>query len=59
MAGRQTFQGVLPPSGRARFVSGQLDWDLGLHYFLSSGWLRYRGEIQNYEQMFLTLGYRF
>lgn len=59
MGGRQYFSGGQPLSGRARFVSGRLDWDLGLHYFLSSGWLRYRGEIQNYEQMFLTLGYRF
>lgn len=59
MAGQQFFDGGLSRSGRARFVDARMDWDLGLSYFLSAGWLRYRGQIQNYDQMFLTLGYRF
>lgn len=59
MGGQQFYAGAQSRSGRARFVDGRLDWDLGLRYFLTAGWLRYRGEIQNYDQLFVTLGYRF
>ncbi len=57
--GQQDFAGPLTRQSRSRFLNGQIDWSLGLHYFLTGGWLAYRGEIQNYNQMFLTLGYRF
>jgi hypothetical protein len=44
---------------RARFVNGSLDWTFGAHYFLSGGVTVYRGQTQNYDQVFFTLGYRF
>jgi hypothetical protein len=58
MAGQQMFGGSLTRQSRSRFVNGQADWNLGRHYYLSAGWLSYRGG-QNYDQTFFTLGYRF
>lgn len=59
MMGQQTFGGALTRQSRSRFLNGQADWNLGRHYYLSSGWLSYRGAVQNYDQLFFTLGYRF
>jgi hypothetical protein len=59
MGGQQEFGGVLTRQSRSRFLNGQVDWNLGRHYYLSSGWLSYRGAVQNYDQVFFTLGYRF
>ncbi|MBE0659249.1 MAG: hypothetical protein IH602_16260 [Bryobacteraceae bacterium] len=58
-AGQQEFGGSLTRQSRSRFVNGQLDWNIGLHYFVTGGWLAYRGAIQNYDQVFFTVGYRF
>ena len=57
--GQQDFAGPLTRQNRSRFVNGQADWSLSEHYFLMGGWLSYRGEVQNYDQIFFTLGYRF
>ncbi|MBL0158637.1 MAG: hypothetical protein IPP47_16255 [Bryobacterales bacterium] len=57
--GQQNFAGPLTRQNRSRFVNGQADWSLSEHYFLMGGWLSYRGEVQNYDQIFFTLGYRF
>ncbi|MBI5087042.1 MAG: hypothetical protein HZB13_20900 [Acidobacteria bacterium] len=59
MVGQQDFKGAMTRQSRSRFINGQADWNLGLHYFLTAGWLSYRGQIQNYDQMFVTAGYRF
>lgn len=59
MGGQQEFAGALTSQGRSRFIDGRADWDISLHYFLTAGWLSYRGSIQNYNQMMITLGYRF
>ena len=57
--GQQEFAGPLTNQTRSRFINGQADWSIGLHYFLTAGYLLYRGGVQNYDQIFLTLGYRF
>jgi hypothetical protein len=57
--GQQDFAGALTSQSRSRFLNGQVDWNLGLHYFVTGGWLSYRGQVQNYNQIFFTLGYRF
>lgn len=57
--GQQNFGGLLTSQTRSRFVNGQLDWNIGMHYFLTGGWLAYRGGIQHYDQIYFTLGYRF
>ena len=58
-AGQQNFVSALTSQTRARFVNGSLDWTFGAHYFLSGGVTVYRGQTQNYDQVFFTLGYRF
>ncbi len=57
--GQQDFAGPLTRQSRSRFLNGQIDWSIGRHCFVTGGWLSYRGEIQNYNQIFFTLGYRF
>lgn len=59
MGGQQEFAGLAGRPGRSRFVDARADWDIGLRYFLSAGWLFYRGSLQNYHQIMVTLGYRF
>jgi hypothetical protein len=58
-AGQQNFTSQLTNQSRARFANGSLDWNFIAHYFLSGGVTVYRGQSQNYNQVFLTLGYRF
>lgn len=58
-AGQQDFHGLLTQQTRARFAGGTIDWSIGRHYFLTGGWMTYRGRVQNYDQTFLTLGFRF
>ncbi|MGC4049836.1 MAG: hypothetical protein QM757_10020 [Paludibaculum sp.] len=58
-AGQQEFHGALTQQTRARCIGGTLDWSFSRHYFVTGGWMTYRGQIQNYDQTFLTLGYRF
>ena len=57
--GQQVFAGPLATPTRSWFVNGQADYNLGKHYFLTGGWLMYRGATQNYDQISFTLGYRF
>ncbi|MBN9658157.1 MAG: hypothetical protein J0H49_08255 [Acidobacteria bacterium] len=58
-AGQQEFHGALTQQTRARFIGGTIDWSFSRHYFITGGWMTYRGQVQNYDQTFLTLGYRF
>lgn len=58
-AGEQNFVSVLTDQNRARFANANVDWFIGTHYFLGSGYTRYRGRIQNYDQLYTNLGYRF
>jgi len=59
LAGQQNFTSQVTSQSRARFVTGNIDWTIALHYFLSGGVTVYRGQAQNYDQVFFTLGYRF
>lgn len=58
-AGIQNIQSIYTTTTRARFVNSMIDYQLGRHYFLISSWLYYRGQSQNYDQMSLSIGYRF
>src|SRR5436309_425364 len=57
--GQQDVHSTFSGQSRANFVTGDLDWFLGRHYFVSSGVTTYRGWMQNYDQIFFNLGYRF
>jgi hypothetical protein len=58
-AGNQNFTSPLTTTTRARFINGNMDWNLGAHYFLATGVTIYRGQSQSYNQIYFTLGYRF
>lgn len=57
--GQQNFKSVFTNQDRARFVNGSVDWSLGRRVFLGGGVTVYRGQVQDYNQFFLRLGYRF
>ena len=58
-AGEQSLRSAFTSQSRTRFVNSQLDWNFSARYFLSGGWMAYRGVVQNYDMLFFTLGYRF
>ncbi len=57
--GQQNFQSTFTQAGRSRFGTFNLDWYIRLHYWLGAGWTLYRGGTQDYDQIFINLGYRF
>ena len=57
--GVQNIQSAYSTQSRARFFESTADWQVGRHYFVMGTWLNYRGAAQNYEQISLSLGYRF
>ncbi len=58
-AGEQDLRSTFTSVGRVRWVTSNADWLLGRHYFLGGGVSIYRGGSQSYDQIFLSLGYRF
>lgn len=56
--GQQLFVSQLSQQNRAIFVTSSLDWYMGAHYWLGFSNTLYRGEVQRYDQMFFTMGYR-
>jgi hypothetical protein len=59
LAGDQSFTSSLAGNQNARFVTTNMDSSLGALFFLQGGFTVYRGQLQNYNQWNLTLGYRF
>jgi len=57
--GQQDFKSLFTSQDRARFFNGTVDWFLGRQYFFGGGVTVYRGQVQEYNQIFLRLGYRF
>jgi len=57
--GQQNFRSILTQQNNARFVNSNLDWFFNPHYFLGGGITIYRGQVQDYDQIFFNLGYRF
>lgn len=58
-AGFQHFTSSLTQQSNSRYISTTFDWFLGLHYFLGAGFTWNRGSMQDYNQAFISLGYRF
>jgi hypothetical protein len=59
LGGDQTFASSLAGNQNARFLTTNMDTSLGALFFLQGGFTVYRGQLQNYNQWNLTLGYRF
>lgn len=57
--GQQNFHSSFTQQNRARFVNSNVDWFFNPHYFLGGGVTIYRGQVQNYDQIFFNIGYRF
>jgi hypothetical protein len=57
--GRQNISSAYTANSRANFVNANADWYLGTRYLLGVGLTVYRGQGQDYNQYFASLGYRF
>lgn len=58
-AGQQDTRSQLSGQTRARFAGAQFDVLLKGSYFLNGGVTFYRGRTQNYDQIYISVGYRF
>jgi len=59
LAGDQVFTSSLAGNQSAKFLTTNVDTSLGALFFLQGGFTMYRGQMQNYNQWNITLGYRF
>jgi hypothetical protein len=59
MIGKQAFTSTFTQDNGSKFINLSLDADIGSHYFAQGGYTLNRGGLQNYDQWFISLGYRF
>jgi hypothetical protein len=59
LGGDQVFTSSLAGNQSAKFITSNMDTSLGAFLFLQGGFTAYRGQLQNYNQWMVTLGYRF
>ena len=57
--GLQSINSSLTNQSRTKYGTADLDYLIGRHFILGSGWTVYRGGAQNYDQLFVNFGYRF
>jgi len=57
--GNQNIHSTFSQQSQARFLNYNIDWFFGKHYFVGGATSIYRGNAQNYDQIFFNLGYRF
>jgi hypothetical protein len=58
-AGLQKFISPVSKDNGSRFLNASGEFFLGRHYFFDTGFTVTRGSLQNYNQVYSTLGYRF
>jgi len=59
LGGDQSFTSSLAGNQSAKFFTTNIDSSIGALLFLQGGFTVYRGQLQNYNQLNVTLGYRF
>jgi hypothetical protein len=59
LGGDQSFTSSLAGNQSAKFFTGNVDTSIGALLFLQGGFTAYRGQLQNYNQLYVTFGYRF
>ncbi len=59
LAGKQNFVSSFTNNSNNRFVTSNLEMNMGAHYFVQGGFTVSRGATQDYDQWLMTLGYRF
>ncbi len=57
--GKQAFVSPFTTDNGSKFVNASATTSLGAHYFFAGGYNLQRGLVQNYNQWYFTLGYRF
>lgn len=57
--GKQAFVSPLSNDNGSKFLNARVETQFGTHYFLAGGYNLQRGLVQNYDQWYFTLGYRF
>ena len=57
--GKQAVRSSLTRQSQGYFVNSNLDWLFGAHYILGGGLTVFRGDVQNYDHLFVQFGYRF
>lgn len=58
LAGQQSFSSALTNITGSRFITGNVETNLGSRYFIQGGYTANRGQM-NYDQWMVTLGFRF
>ena len=58
LAGTQNFASSFTTNNHSRFITGNVETNLGSHYFIQGGFTADRGQM-SYDQWMITLGYRF
>ncbi len=59
LGGQQNFISPLSSNTNSKFVTSNLEMNVGSHYFMQGGFTVSRGVSQDYDQWLFTLGYRF
>ena len=59
LGGDQSFTSSLAGNQSAKFFTGNIDTSIGALLFLQGGFTAYRGQLQNYNQLYVSFGYRF
>jgi len=57
--GIQRLKSSFVTGDRTAYGTADLDYIIARHYILGLGWTLFRGGAQNYDQTFVTFGYRF
>ncbi|HWY53788.1 MAG TPA: AMIN domain-containing protein [Terriglobales bacterium] len=58
LAGDQNFASAFTSTNQYRFITGNVESNLGSHYFVQGGYTANRGQL-SYDQWMFTIGYRF
>ncbi len=59
MGGQQNIRSLLTQQSDVRWITASVDWFFSTHFVLGGGLMFYRGEVQNYDQAVISVGYRF
>ena len=59
LGGQQNFTSSYSSNSNSKFVTSNLEMNMGAHYFIQGGFTVSRGVVQNYDQWLFSLGYRF
>ena len=59
LGGQQNFVSPLSSNTKSKFVTSNLELNMGAHYFMQGGFTVSRGVTQSYDQWLFSIGYRF